>query len=252
MAKRAPADTRIEARPATRFGRQISARVNDYAWAYRLRLSRMARRPDAAALRGPHGPAAPQGPAAVQPLRPILLLPGVYETWHFLEAVGRSLNAVGHPVHTVPEFGYNIRPIGEMAELAGRYIEAERLTNVAIVAHSKGGLIGKTLMVSDLGETRIASMVAINSPFAGSDYAHLVPIRTLREFVPTHETILNLARSAEVNARITSIFSVWDPIIPNGSALDGATNVELPITGHFRILDKQSLLDAVARAVTDS
>jgi hypothetical protein len=174
----------------------------------------------------------------------------VYETWHFLETVGRHLNSLGHPVYTIPSFRYNVRPISEMAELAVQYVLDNDLTNVAIVAHSKGGLIGKALMLTDAGEARVASMVAINAPFGGSDYAHLVPIRTLREFVPTHDTIVSLSQAAEVNHRITSIFSVWDPIIPNGSAMDGAVNLELPITGHFRILDSKELLDAVANAVS--
>ncbi|HMH59615.1 MAG TPA: alpha/beta hydrolase [Galbitalea sp.] len=217
------------------FGRHVSTRVVDYAWAYRLRLMALDGR-DAVELRDGER-------------RPVLLLPGVYETWHFLEAVGSHLHSLGHPVHVVPEFGRNLRPIREMAELAQEYLVAADLRNVAIVAHSKGGLIGKTLMLAEVQNTRIAAMVAINTPFAGSDYAHLVPIRTLREFVPTHETIVNLTSNAEVNAHIVSIFSSWDPIIPNGSVLAGAVNVELPVTGHFRILDRPDLLDLVARAV---
>jgi pimeloyl-ACP methyl ester carboxylesterase len=72
----------------------------------------------------------------------------------------------------------------------------------------------------------------------------------LREFLPTHETIRALAENAEVNSRITSIFSEWDPIIPNGSVLEGATNIELPWRGHFLILDRPDLLAAVAEAVS--
>lgn len=218
------------------FGRQIGTRVVDYGWAYRTRLARVARHPDPSDLE-------------TGARRPILLLPGVYETWHFLESVGRHLNALGHPVYVVPGFGNNTRPIAESAALAREYIVSRNLADLAIVGHSKGGLIGKTLMLTDAGEARVSSMVAINSPFGGSDYAHLVPIRTLREFVPTHATIVGLAAAAEVNARITSIFSSWDPIIPNGSTLDGATNLELPTSGHFRILDRPDLLAAVARAV---
>lgn len=221
-----------------RFERTIGTRVVDYGWAYRLRLSRLGRRSDPGALRAGSR-------------RPILLLPGVYETWHFLEAVGRHLNGLGHPVHVVPDFGRNLRPIAEMAALAESYLAELDLRGVGIVAHSKGGLIGKTLMLSDGGAARIASMVAINSPFSGSDYARLVPIPTLREFVPTHETIVTLGRSAEVNARITSVFSSWDPIIPNGSVLEGATNLELPVAGHFRILDRPDLLETVALALSD-
>jgi hypothetical protein len=226
-------------RPASWFGRQVSTRVVDYGWAYRLRIGRIGRRSDPRALLDGSK-------------RPVLLLPGVYETWHFLEAAGRHLHGFGHPVHVIPEFRSNLRPIADMATLACDYLVANDLTDVAIVAHSKGGLIGKTLMISEAGEARIRSMVAINSPFAGSDYAHLLPLRTLREFVPTHDTIVTLARSAEVNQRITSIYSSWDPIIPNGSILDGATNLELPVAGHFRILDRPALLAAVAKAVASA
>jgi pimeloyl-ACP methyl ester carboxylesterase len=217
------------------FERNITTRVLDYGWAYRVRV---------AALRG-HDPLAYRDGAR----RPILILPGVYETWHFLEPVAMRLHELGHPVHTVPGFGRNVAPISEMAELARRYLLANDLWNVAIVGHSKGGLIGKTIMVSGDGMARVDRLVAINSPFGGSAYARYLPISTLREFVPTHDTITALAASAEVNARITSIYSEWDPIIPNGSVLDGATNIRLPVSGHFRILDREDLLDAVGAAV---
>jgi triacylglycerol lipase len=219
------------------FGRHVSTRVVDYGWAYRLRLS---------AFRHPAPERLLDGGR-----RPVLLLPGVYESWHFLEAVGAHLHGVGHPVYVVPTFGRNLRPIGEMAEFARLYLEAQDLKDVALVGHSKGGLIGKTLMISEGSRDRIDSLVAINSPFGGSDYAHLVPMRALREFVPTHSTIVDLARNAEVNSRITSIYSSWDPIIPNGSELVGAVNLELPVTGHFRILDRPELLAAVERIVSD-
>jgi triacylglycerol lipase len=219
------------------FGRNITTRVLDYGWAYRARV---------AALRG-HDPLAYRDGT----LRPILILPGVYETWHFLEPVAARLHELGHPVHAVPGFGRNVAAISEMAELARRYLVENDLSNVAIVGHSKGGLIGKTVMVSSDGMARVDRLVAINSPFGGSAYARYLPIRTLREFVPTHDTITALAASAEINARITSIYSEWDPIIPNGSVLDGATNIRLPVGGHFRILDRQDLLDAVGAAVAE-
>lgn len=219
------------------FERNVTTRVLDYGWAYRLRIAALRRRDPAEYRDGA--------------LRPVLLLPGVYETWHFLEPVGRRLHELGHPVHTVPGFGRNLRPIPEMAGLAERYIADQGLRDLAIVGHSKGGLIGKTVMLTDVGMARVGRMVAINSPFGGSAYAHLLPFRALREFVPTHDTITALAENAGVDARITSIYSAWDPIIPNGSELEGAVNLELPLGGHFRILDRDELLAAVARIVHD-
>ena len=53
-------------------------------------------------------------------LRPVVLIPGVYETWHFLRTVGDALNERGHPVHVIPALGYNVQPIPQSATLVAR------------------------------------------------------------------------------------------------------------------------------------
>jgi hypothetical protein len=118
-----------------------------------------------------------------------------------------------------------------------------------VIGHSKGGLIGKQLMVTDTVADRIDRMVAINSPFSGSRFARMAPGATLRAFSPKDSTLRMLAENLEANTRITSIYSTLDPIIPEGSRLDDATNIELPVTGHFRPLGQRVLLEAVDRAV---
>ncbi len=183
---------------------------------------------------------------------PVLLLPGVYETWQFLSPVADVLHRRGHPVHVVPALGYNVGTVPQMAALAHRYLVDNDLRDVTIVAHSKGGLIGKHLMVvedTESGTSRIQRMLAINTPFEGSIYARYLPGRTLRAFSPGEETLVMLAANARVNKAIVSVYSQWDPHIPGGSRLAGATNVELPVNGHFRILGKQMLLDAVVDCV---
>ena len=98
---------------------------------------------------------------------------------------------------------------------------------------------------------RIASMVAVNTPFSGSVYARWIPMRSVRAFMPSDATILALAAEVEVNHRITSAHAFWDPHIPGGSALDGADDVVLATPGHFRPLaDPQLqalLLDRLTR-----
>jgi hypothetical protein len=49
--------------------------------------------------------------------------------------------------------------------------------------------------------------------------------------------------------RITSIFGQFDPHIPEGSELEGATNIRLDIGGHFRILSDADCIRAVLNAV---
>jgi alpha-beta hydrolase superfamily lysophospholipase len=180
---------------------------------------------------------------------PVLLLAGVYETWHFLRPIADRLNRLGHPVYLLPEIGYNRAPIVSTAALVERFILPSDLRGIVVIGHSKGGLIGKQLMVTDAVADRIDRMVAINSPFSGSRFARMAPGATLRAFSPKDSTLRMLAENLEANTRITSIYSTLDPIIPEGSRLDDATNIELPVTGHFRPLGQRVLLEAVDRAV---
>jgi triacylglycerol lipase len=184
------------------------------------------------------------------PLPAVLLLPGVYETWEFLRPVADRLNALGHPIHVVPKFGYNRGSIPSMAALAQRYVDSHDLTGVIIVAHSKGGLIGKHMMVLDDRAGRIARMVAVNTPFGGSPYAKWALRRTLREFLPTDVTLAALTADLVANSRIASVYSSLDPVIPGGSELEGAMNVRLPLVGHFRVLSLPALLDTIEDLIT--
>ena len=181
--------------------------------------------------------------------RPVLLLPGVYEGWAFLLPVARRLNTLGHPVWTVPALGLNRVPVADAARLALDVLAARDLTDVVVVAHSKGGLIGKRMMVTEPEPHRVASLVAINTPFTGSRYARYLPGRTLRAFAPSNPALLELSATAEVNSRITSIYAEFDPHIPATSHLEGATNVVLPLAGHFRPLAHPLLAQAVVDAV---
>jgi hypothetical protein len=219
--------------------------LRDYAYAgYR----------QAAALLSPSGadwlraPANPVAPAVV-------LLPGVYEHWRFMRPLAGRLHRLRHPVHVVPELGLNSGSIPDMARLVADHLAGHELVGVVVVAHSKGGLIGKYAMVNLDPDRRIGAMVAINTPFAGSPYARWIPLEAVRAFVPTDATLAALAAERAVNARITSVFSRFDPHIPGGSELEGASNVVLATPGHFRALRDPRLvpviLDALRRAQRD-
>ncbi len=180
---------------------------------------------------------------------PVLLLPGVYETWEFLRPVGERMHELGHPVHTLGELGYNRRTIAASAAAAQAHLDARDLRRVILIGHSKGGIIGKHMMVTDDTAGRIAQLIAVCSPFAGSSLARFAPNPALRAFRPRDAVITALAADLAVNGRITSVYSRLDPLIPNGSRLEGARNVELPIVGHFRPLSSVGLLDSVENAI---
>ncbi|MEP7762376.1 alpha/beta hydrolase [Sanguibacter sp. 25GB23B1] len=227
--------------PSARRTPRLLSWALDYAYVAGLQArsvfgGALRRRPDPTLLATGDGP-------------PVLLLPGVYETWTFLLPVARRLNALGHPVWTVPALGLNRLPVADSARLALDVLAERDLTDVVLVAHSKGGLIGKRMMVQEAEPRRIRGLVAVNTPFGGSRYASYLVGRTLRAFAPGNVDLLDLSAQADANERITSVYAEFDPHIPEQSVLAGATNIELPLAGHFRPLAHPLLVDTVVEAV---
>ncbi|WGT47805.1 esterase/lipase family protein [Tessaracoccus lacteus] len=181
--------------------------------------------------------------------RPVVLLPGVLEDWTMMRPVAEALHAAGHPVHTLPELRRNTATLADGAVIAAAYLAARDLTDVVLVAHSKGGLVGKLVMLGEEGR-RVHSLVAVATPFAGSSLARLIPWRVVSSLSPADAAIVDLGARSEVNDRITSISPAFDPHIPGGSHLPGAVNVEVAAMGHFRILSDADTLAAVVDAAS--
>ncbi|MBD7956418.1 alpha/beta hydrolase [Microbacterium sp. Sa4CUA7] len=166
---------------------------------------------------------------------PVIVLPGIYETWKFMQPLAVEVHRRGHPLHVLDDLKRNDRPVVDAAEQVTAYLETRDLRDVVIVAHSKGGLVGKQVMLGPAA-ARVRGMVAVATPFGGSRYARLLWTPTLRIFSPADPTIVSLAKQAAVNTRIVSIYGRFDPHIPEGSDLPGGKNVRLETGGHFRIL----------------
>ncbi|WP_154792891.1 alpha/beta hydrolase [Occultella kanbiaonis] len=186
---------------------------------------------------------------------PVVLVPGVYESWRFLEPLAGRLHDAGHPVHVVRELGLNHADVRTGADVVARHLARLALPGVVLVAHSKGGLIGKQVMLDGVatvgvpGAPRVLGMVAVNTPFAGSSYARYLPVAAVRALSPAG--VRSLGRQRAVDAAITSVHASWDPHIPGGSELPGARNVRVPVSGHFRILGDPRVQDTIVAAVAD-
>lgn len=180
----------------------------------------------------------------------IILIPGIYEKWQFMEPIARLLRKHNYDVHVIEGLGYNRRGVEDMARVVSDYITQANLHELIIIAHSKGGLIGKFLLMNANTNGKIKGLIALNTPFSGSLYAYLFLLfKSIRIFTPRSSILTYLAKNQQVNASIVSIYGRFDPHIPRGSRLEGARNIELETYGHFRIVNDPLVHSAVLDAI---
>jgi pimeloyl-ACP methyl ester carboxylesterase len=175
----------------------------------------------------------------------VVLIPGIYEPAGFMDPLRRRLQEWGHRVVVLPELGYNRRSIPETADVAAARLRELGVKDAVVIAHSKGGLVGKLLMTAYTQDALVARMLAIGTPFEGARYSRYAPTRPLRSFYPGHPVLGSLAKNLKVNANIVSVGARVDPLVGRSTQLEGGRNIVLPVTGHFRILASPELMTVV-------
>ena len=188
---------------------------------------------------------------AVEGKKAIVLIPGVLEKWHFLKAIADPLSLKGHPIYVLEHLGYNTKEIHHTAESVREFIDKEKLKDVVIIAHSKGGLIGKHLLNFHNKDEKIKKVIAIASPFGGSHAVKFMPHKMFKELSPHSQTIKELSEKKEFNHKIVSIFGIFDNHVwPESSCrLGGAKNIEVHTHGHHRILFDKKVQDIIVSEV---
>ncbi len=204
---------------------------------------------------------------------PIILIPGVMNTWGTLRKLGDKISLVGHPVHIVRELGKNTDTVPRSAKILRRivlavipkhkreiqrrakgvkeYLEKKDIKGAVLVAYSKGGLIGKYFLAHQNSDGRVLGMVSIATPYSGSGAAKLMPQKAFRELELDSKIIKDLRGHTEVNKKIISIYPSYDTHVwsPDKSRLDGAAeNREIPIAGHS-IINNVQIQEAVLAAI---
>ncbi|UFS59848.1 alpha/beta fold hydrolase [Subtercola endophyticus] len=182
--------------------------------------------------------------------RPVVLVPGLAETWTVLRRAGAEARRHGHPVHVVSALGRTTGTVEAEARVVAQYLETNDLRDVILLSHSKGGLIGKYVMVRFDTDARIDGMIAINAPFSGSQWGRVVPLPSVRLFAPNDRIVRFLAATADVDARVVSVYSTFDQNVWAGSRLEGARNVRLNVAGHSRILGSKRLVRVLPEAIS--
>lgn len=180
----------------------------------------------------------------------VILVYGLLGSWGFLKKIGDKLSLNGHPVYIVKELGHNLDSIPNNAKIIEKIINKNKLKSVIIVGHSKGGLIGKYLLLNYNKKNYIKGVIAIASPFNGAVLAGKIPLNSYKELTPESEIIKYLSENIKVNKKIVSIFPSWDNYVgKNSSNLVGAKNVEINARGHNAILFAKETIEKVVSAV---
>jgi triacylglycerol lipase len=183
---------------------------------------------------------------------PIIILPGIFGRWAFLKPLGDYLSLRGHPVYIVPKLGNNVNDIPASAEKVREMIDEAGIKEVIIVAHSKGGLIGKYLLLHDNEKQDVDGLVAIATPFSGSALSKPIPYHAIKELSPVSQIILDLTQHTSINNKIVSIIPGYDNHVWHeaGSYLDGAlANIHVNTRGHHKVTQDKTVWEVINKAI---
>ncbi len=127
--------------------------------------------------------AVPGAPAAGSRRLVALGLPGIWEDWRHLHVWAQELHDAGWDVHLLESLGDMTAPVPDLAGLVAEHLHLQDLHDVVLFAHSKGGLVGKAVMLGPEGD-RVRGLIACATPFNGAPITQLLPTSELSELSP--------------------------------------------------------------------
>ena len=109
---------------------------------------------------------------------PVVALPGINESWISMQPLLQALNDAGHPIITVPKLGRSVPEPDELVPYLEDATDSAGADQYAIVAHSKGGLVARAALRSPSGQQKVARVVTIGTPYAGTPWGRIFPRST--------------------------------------------------------------------------
>lgn len=188
--------------------------------------------------------------------RPVVLIHGVLVNDGVWMAIRRFLAQSGvAPIYTV-NYGPPLEDIelfaAQLHERIERIRSATGAEQVALVAHSMGGLVARAYL-RRFGGQRISRLITIGTPHHGSVLAYTFPGRCLAQMHPGNPWLVELNRG-EQDASVVPIVSIWSRhdsmVVPQASAqLAGAENVAVVGVAHNALLGDNRVIELVTRSL---
>jgi len=198
-------------------------------------------------IRGNRAPHAQAASSAEAGRPPVLLIHGYLATRGSLHLLGRYLADRGHIVFSYPlGFPVNLGDIRDSAGLIARKVESivaqTGVTEVDVVGHSLGGLVGLYYLKRLGGRHRVRRLIMLGTPTQGTWSALLglvtAPLgRASLQLLPGSPFLRELGEMPlPQGADVVSIGAVRDWLAPvSTTVLDGVRHIALP-TGHSGLL----------------
>jgi hypothetical protein len=199
--------------------------------------------------------------------RPVLLLYGVFATRRTLAVLERRLRRDGYCVFSLdlsqPGSVFDTRGIDVLAALVHEKVERmyarhRGMGPLAVVGHSKGGLVGAYWVKRLGGDRRVGALVTLGTPHGGTASTWLaLPMalldRSILQMTPRSEFVRRLAAGPWPSCvRVTSIWSRRDRLTIHPAAVveerPGVRNVEVDAS-HRGFLVRRRVYAEVLRAI---
>jgi len=179
---------------------------------------------------------------------PVVFIQGYLARWGFMKPLGDKLARAGYPVYVIPELGNELVSVEKGAKIVKAMIERKNLKGVVLIGHSKGGIVGKYLLVHENSDGRIVGLVALAAPFLGARFAPL--IRSAKELSPRSDLLMDLLVNNDVNKKIVTISPSFDATsVHNGDKLVGAENITVKTSGHKKLVSDKEVANEVIKAI---
>ena len=181
---------------------------------------------------------------------PIILVHGLVDNRSIFTLLRRALHRRGFGRVITLNYGLltmDVRSVAvRLEQLIERTCEETGYERVHVIGHSMGGLIARYYVQRMGGDARVHTLCTLGTPHGGTQSAHLIPQRLVKQLRPGSDIIAELAEPAPgIRTRFVAFWSDLDQLIlPKRAAriehpdllarnvlLRGVGHMSLPIDG---------------------